>query len=337
MIDADTHVIESETTWDFLEGKDKLFRPDFIKGESRFTRGWTIGGHFVWGDRGNDDLPWSVREMTDPDTRIKFMNDLGVDVQIIYPSVLVTPFTTDTAIQVALCRAYNRFMANATRQHRKRLRWAVAVPTLNIDEAIDEIIYGHANGASAVMLRGIETNCNIYDECLFPLFEKSQDLNLAICIHSGNGNKEIVDALGDDFYSAFVLPVVSAFNGLLNKKIPSIFPKLRWGFIEAGAMWVPMLIREMNRRFDKLGGGEILREDSVVSDQNFFITTRTDNDLPYILKWSSPHNLIIGTDFGHEDVQSEIDALEKLRTKESIGSEVIDNILISNPRNLYAI
>ena len=71
MIDADTHVIESEATWDFLEGKDKRFRPAFIEGESRFTRGWTIGEHFVWGDRGNDDLPWSVRQMTNPSARIK--------------------------------------------------------------------------------------------------------------------------------------------------------------------------------------------------------------------------------------------------------------------------
>ena len=287
MIDADTHVIESEATWDFSRAKINVLDLLSLRAKVDLLEDG-LSESTLFGEIEATMIYRSVREMTNPSARIKLMDDLGVDVQIIYPSVLVTPFTTDTAIQVALCRAYNRFMANATRQHRKRLRWAVAVPTLNIDEAIDEIVFGQANGASAVMLRGIETNCNLYDECLFPLFEKSQDLNLAICIHSGNGNKEIVDALGDDFYSAFVLPVVSAFNGLLNKKIPGIFPKLRWGFIEAGAMWVPMLVKEMNRRFDKLGGGELLNEDSVVSDQNFFITTHTDNDLPYILKWSSP-------------------------------------------------
>jgi len=38
-----------------------------------------------------------------------------------------------------------------------------------------------------------------------------------------------------------VLPLF-AFNDIVNNKIPELFPRLKFGFIEAYASWVPYLL-----------------------------------------------------------------------------------------------
>jgi predicted TIM-barrel fold metal-dependent hydrolase len=53
------------------------------------------------------------------------------------------------------------------------------------------------------------------------------------------------------------------------------------------------------------------------------------------LKYSGENNLVIGTDYGHNDTSSEIEALKRIRREGEVSSEVIDKILFDNPKALY--
>ena len=44
-----------------------------------------------------------------------------------------------------------------------------------------------------------------------------------------------------------------------------------------------------------------------------WVACQTDDDLPYVLKYSGDDMLVIGTDYGHNDTSSEILALRKLK------------------------
>ena len=46
---------------------------------------------------------------------------------------------------------------------------------------------------------------------------------------------------------------------------------------------------------------------------------------------------MIGTDYGHHDPSSELNAIRLLRNDPRIGATVIDKILESNPRKFYGI
>ena len=70
-------------------------------------------------------------------------------------------------------------------------------------------------------------------------------------------------------------------------------------------------------------------------DNRLYVTCQTDDDLPYILKYSAEDSIVIGTDYGHGDTAAEIDALRKLRMKSEISGEVLDKILGDNPKALY--
>ena len=45
----------------------------------------------------------------------------------------------------------------------------------------------------------------------------------------------------------FHLSHVSAFTSLITFQVPAKFPKLRWGFIEVTASWVPYALYYMRR------------------------------------------------------------------------------------------
>ena len=48
-------------------------------------------------------------------------------------------------------------------------------------------------------------------------------------------------------------------------------------------------------------------------------------------------NLVIGTDYGHSDNSSEIEALRKLRTSGELAPELAHKILEDNPKALYGL
>jgi predicted TIM-barrel fold metal-dependent hydrolase len=67
------------------------------------------------------------------------------------------------------------------------------------------------------------------------------------------------------------------------------------------------------------------------------VTCQTDDDLDYILGYAGENNLVIGTDYGHSDNASEIEALRKIRDQGKIPARVIDKILQDNPLALYGL
>ena len=76
---------------------------------------------------------------------------------------------------------------------------------------------------------------------------------------------------------------------------------------------------------------------TILEDKRVWVTCQTDDDLDYILGYAGENTLVIGTDYGHSDNASEIEALRKLRSEDKLPAQVIHKILDDNPRALYAL
>ena len=50
-----------------------------------------------------------------------------------------------------------------------------------------------------------------------------------------------------------------------------------------------------------------------------------------------PAPVVVGTDYGHSDTSTEIEALRKLRTDGKVPSKSADKILDDNAKRLYAL
>jgi predicted TIM-barrel fold metal-dependent hydrolase len=333
IIDADAHVIETEHTWDFMDGSDSQFRPILVSSQDRRKQFWLIDGRPIPVGPVAQDLPAGSSELRQIESRLRHMDQLGIDVQVLYPTVFITPVTTRPEVELALCRSYNRWLSELCAKAENRLRWIAVIPILNMDYALAETKFAVENRACGLFMRGLVEDKLLSDPYFYPLYDLASNRGIAICVHASTGDFEWVNNFQrESGFSLFKLPVLIAFHTLVYKGIPQLFPNLRFGFIEVKAQWVPYLIHELARRFQ--ARGKTIASD-IMRDNRLYVACQTDDDLPYILKYSGENNIVIGTDYGHNDTSSEIEALKRIRREGEVSSEVIDKILFDNPKALY--
>ncbi len=333
-IDADTHVIETERTWEYMDESEAKHSPLLVSPNNSARQFWLIDGKiFSRGVNVNKEIPAASLEVRNIETRLIHMDKLEVDIQVLYPSLFLRPLTDKPEIELALCKSYNRWLAEIWRKGENRLRWVAVVPLMSMDRAVAEARFAKDNGACGLFTRGLVENRLLSDAYFHPLYEEASRLNLPICIHASTGNFDWVELFQQESgFSKFKLPVLSAFHSIVSEGIPDRFPKLRFGFIEVRAQWVPYLYCDLAKRFEQQG--KQLDRD-FMRQNRLYVACQTDDDLPYILRYAGEHSLVIGSDYGHADTSSEIEALRKLKTQGEVSPEVIDRILYSNPKELY--
>ena len=135
-------------------------------------------------------------------------------------------------------------------------------------------------------------------------------------------------------FGIFRIPTVAACHALMMSPIPNKFPELRWGFIEASAGWVPWVITEAKNRYQ--GAGRKFPA-NVMKEYNIYVTCQTDDDVPYILQCAGEDNIVIGTDYGHFDPSSEVDAISVLKEQGTLSESAMTKILRDNPKAMYGL
>ena len=358
-IDADAHVLETEHTWDYLEPSEEKFRPQLsytpndptkqywtIEGKTRGLRMETLTEQQLRvrsQELGREvGTPQGARDMDDLSLRLKHMDELGVDVQVLHNTLFIAPVAENPDAEAAICRSWNRWMAEVWKSGQGRLRWSCVLPTLMPDEALVQLRAAKENGAVAVCVRPVEGDRSMLDPYFYPIFEEASRLDMAIAVHVGNGNPANLDLVmsfpvyrgGVNGFYAFRVPVVASCLSLLLSEVPQVFPNLRWGFIEASAQWLPWVWHEAIRR---TAGESVKFPGNPFDEYNIFVTTLTDDDVPYILKYSGENCLMIGTDYGHTDPSAELDALLTFQGLTNISQETKDKILHYNPKALYGL
>ena len=354
IIDSDAHVIEIDETWEYMDPSERHFKPGTsfkTMANGEVMKYWIIGGRAMrtsWPGTGANDqsfglfignvgLPVESKFMLDVQARVRHMDEMGTDMQVLYPSLWTGPITTNPAEEVALCRSYNRWMADIYAQGKGRFRWSAVIPTLDLEEAERQLRFSKDNGAVAINLRGVETgNRLIHDPYWYPLFEWAGELDMPICPHSGTGSFE-VDTIWDDPLTAFErnkFSGLSAFHTLLMTGIPDKFPKTKWGIIEFSGDWIPYLFNDIERRLERRGGK---MKERPLADNNIWVTIQLNDDLEQIYKYAGDDRLLIGTDYGHSDSSTEIYALQTFLKDERMKPESRSRILWDNAIEFYGI
>jgi uncharacterized protein len=355
-IDADAHVLESERTWDYLEPSEVKFRPKlFASPDDATSQHWVIDGKMCGlrlptltekqlqelSDRSGRQLVTAPesRDMDDVSLRLKHMDDLGVDIQVLHNTLWIREITRRPEIDIALTGSWNRWMANVWKEGGGRLRWASVLPLTDIGAAIDMMQFAKDNGAVGVVMKPFEGHRFMLDPYFYPYYEAAQKHDLTITIHIANASEQLMDAVRTPYDPSgglpqFRMPTVHACHGLLLSELPGMFPKLRWGFIESSAQWVPWIIHEAKRRARQNG---MPFSQSPFKDNRIYVSAQTDDDFPYIFDYVGDENIVMGTDYGHTDTSSEVDAIEIFRNLDSVTDESKRKVLWENAVTLYAL
>lgn len=352
IIDADTHCDENEETWEYLEGSDRRFTPvtvvhqTSVEGQQPkgYDRYWLIDGRLKL-RRVRDDVRTgtvqATRELRDVQARLRHMDELGTDIQVIYPTLFLAAVSPRPEVETALCKAYNRWLAARCAQSGGRLRWVAVMPTLNMEAAVDEVRFAKENGACAVMKKGLECgNRSAGDPHFYPLYEQASRLDIAVCLHLGCGDPSLTDAQAFSTWGS-ILPILDAFISLVVNGVPDRFPRLRVGFIEAGASWLPYVLSDLEARHERASWLQSfdLKQD-LLRACRFYVALQTQEDLTYLVQHGAADSLVAGSDYTHADQSAEVQALRVLRDRADRGDadpSVIQRILNDNARALYGI
>lgn len=360
IIDADTHISEGEAMWAMMEPAMQPRRPIVLSVPEDTWYGnrnafWLIDGEIYpkaagrgsfnlvtpsaqKNQEGRKDSTIGSREMTDIKTRVADMDKLNTVAQVVYPTLFLVYNTRDVEFEIALCCAYNRFLARACAHAPERIKWVAVLPLHSINDSLDEIRFAKQHGAVGIFFRGIEGDKTLDHPYLFPLYEEAQKQNLSICVHTGCGVKEILQmfdvARNHTFGHTRVMPLLG-FRDLVANKIPERFPELRFGFIEAAAGWVPFLIHILKRLFkDKWRHGSSV---DLFREYRLFVACEADEDIPYLAKFTGEDHLLIGSDYPHNDPSREDQFVNAISIREDISPKLRQKILYDNPRAFYAI
>jgi predicted TIM-barrel fold metal-dependent hydrolase len=344
-IDADAHVLEIPYSWEFIDEAEKAFTPmvvTYSAGQQKFTNEgnvekefWVIDGRIQPKEAnvGAANTTQEAREMRDIDARLKHMDELEIDVQVLYPTLFLRPITLKAPVEMALVKSYNRWLAEIWKKGKGRLRWVAMPPLLSMDKVRDELAWCKDNGACGIFMRGLECERVLSDPYFDPLYKAAEELDLSVCLHSGTNAFEVHDFFaGDSGFNRFKLAVVGAFHTLIMDGMPAKFPKIRWGFVEVSAQWIPYVMNDLGLRFKRRG-----RRIGTMKDYNLYVACQVTDDIADIIKISGEDNLVVGTDYGHHDTSTEIEALRLLKQNGKVSPAVVDKILGPNAARLYGL
>jgi uncharacterized protein len=352
IIDADTHVDETEETWEYLSPSERAFRPTCVTDDHDGKCYWLIdGSRFLRIPRTFDRTGMAVEagELRDVPARLADMDRMGTAVQVLYPTLLLLAPARRPEVDRAIRGAYNRWVAERCEQSGGRLRWVCVPSVADLDAALAEIRWAKEHGAVGVMKKG-DPDFGRWpaDPYFFPLYEEAQRLDLPICFHQGTGMSDF--ATGADFslgrFQRLPLSVVNGFYSFVVNSVPERFPRLRFAFVEAGASWVPYVTYDLRRRSVRhaeggnIDGVSFRVSADLLRSNRCYVTCQVDEDLPYILNFTAGDTFVVGSDYGHSDPSVEHDfvgLLEARARRGEIAPDLVSKLTHDNAKALYGL
>ena len=209
----------------------------------------------------------------DPHARIVDMDADGIDAAFLYPSLgLFAGAVADPGLAAAMCRAYNRWLADYCKPYPDRLFGVAMLPMQSVDLAIEEMRYAReALGMRGGFLRPNPYHGNkmISDPMYEPFWTMAEELDFSIGFHEGSTTA--MPTVGVDRFEAdraarhmisHTMEMMLAAMSVIWGGVVDRHPRLRVAFLESGGGWIAPWLDRMDRHFDDQGFNEYRAEDA---------------------------------------------------------------------------
>ena len=361
VIDADAHVYECTDTWKFLGEAFHLQRPIPVKIDKdtlygRHNAFWLIEGKVfpklagrqlhIFGTPTISEsaiakpMTIGAQTLTDVPARLVDMDKLAVDCQVVFPTLFLVALTDDVVLEAALCRSYNSWMAEVCAKANECIRFSAVVPLRDVDESVREVRRAREMGAVAVMTLGVVWDTELGNRRFFPFYEEVSRLNLPVCVHfgwAGPGLTDLFQTLENSSFSAAMLPVMMGFYSIISQGVLDEFPHLRLGFLEAGSEWLPYAVRQLERSWHDRRLPCKKNPRAYLEEGNIYVSVETDEDIDYLLNLIGEDQLVIASDYPHEDPSRAENMVGELNSRTDLDPRVRQKILSDNATRLYGL
>jgi predicted TIM-barrel fold metal-dependent hydrolase len=332
VVDADGHILEPLDLWDRY--MDPAFRdraPRIVKDnetgkerliieEHKSDARLSIGRVGAVGARQGILEPDAVAYKDgkpggfDPHARIPDMDADGIDAAFLYPSIgLFSGAIHDPLLAAAVCRAYNRWLADYCSPYPDRLFGVAMLPMQDVDLAVAEMRFARKElGFKAAFIRPNPYHGN--KTINHPMYEKfwaaAEDLDLSIGFHEGAsaGMPQIgMDRFatrGAQHIVTHTLEMMLACLAVIWGGVCEKHPKVRIAFLESGGGWVAPWLDRMDRHFDDQGFNDsgLTTRPSELFQRNCWISFEpVEGSLKVLADYIGPNKIMWATDYPHAD------------------------------------
>ena len=83
--------------------------------------------------------------MGNVDLRLEHMDQSGVNIQVLHNTIFIESATDRAAVEVALCKSWNRWLADIWRRGKGRLRWSCMAPTMRMHSRSSSFLMARAS------------------------------------------------------------------------------------------------------------------------------------------------------------------------------------------------
>jgi len=330
VIDADGHILEPLDLWDtYMDPAFHDRRPRFVIDENGKER-LSVEGKLLGNPRGIGSLgsvgvrQGIVKANTlkyaegrkggfDPHARMVDMDADGIDAAFLYPSLgLFAGAVRDPGFAAAMCRAYNRWLADYCRPYPDRLFGIAMLPMQSVDAAIEEMRFARRElGFRGGFLRPNPYNDRkLHDPAYEPFWSAAEDLDFSIGLHEG-GNSGMPTVGIDRFEGRGAQHIISHTMEMMLASMSMIWggvverhPKLRVAFLESGGGWIAPWLDRMDRHFDDKGfndSGLKMRPSDLFRRNCWISFEPVEGSLSVLAEYIGPHKIMWATDYPHRD------------------------------------
>lgn len=204
----------------------------------------------------------SPRGSYDPRARLEVMDEEGIDVALLYPTLGIfwEASVDDPELATALTRAYNRWIVEFCSENRKRLHPVAHVSLLDPEGAVEETIRARKEGCVGVYLSPdlpARRGKRFDDPSFVRFWETVQDLEMPIAFHvvvreqptfhewtrRRDGSPGAHGLFGQAFLA---IDVMTAFTSMIALGMFEKYPRLKCAVLEAGATWITSWLNRLD-------------------------------------------------------------------------------------------
>ncbi|MFO1023969.1 MAG: amidohydrolase family protein [Acetobacteraceae bacterium] len=331
VIDSDGHILEPLNLWiDYMDPAYRDRAPRLQRDNNGLER-LVIGDKMLGSERGMAALGAvgmrdgtvvvdNASEYTDgrkggfnPHDRIPDMDLDGIDAAYLYPSIgLFAGSVEDPKLSAAICRAYNRWLADYCKPYPDRLFGIAMIPLQHVDMAIEEMRFARKQlGMPGLFLRPNPYNDKMVHDPMYDRFWSAvEDLDMAVGFHEG-GSSGMPQVGLDRFSTRGARHIVTHTMEMMMACLSMIWcgvcdkhPKLRVAFMESGGGWIVPWLERMDRHFVDQGFNDsgLSMKPSEIFQRNCWISFEpVEGSLKVLADYIGPHKILWATDYPHPD------------------------------------
>jgi predicted TIM-barrel fold metal-dependent hydrolase len=363
IIDGDGHFFETEEMFEkYMDPNLRNYRPRLLSDDEGHNF-WVVDGQTPYkrpsikgaGAPGTAAPPGKKiqaarrasvgsQTLTNLKERLDDLDREGIDVQFLYPSFLLhVNAWSDGILAMAVCRAYNSWLAEVCKQAPDRLKGVGVVALPDPQGAAQELLRIKELGMSSVMINGTAGAKRLDHPEHEPFFAAANRLEVPIAVHFSL-QFPAVDQLFEHHFPnrvlAGIFPIMAGLTSVLCSGLLDRYRNLKFAFLEGGISWVPAHLERMDDHFEnpRYGAKDLISHppsDYLKTGRIFFGCEGNEPSLSRLVKEVGEEHFIYSSDYPHAD-RTEGTA-RYLKNRDDLSENVRQKLLENNARHFYGL